>query len=74
MKKTGEVRLKATEAMYGKTKRDKMIENTTNMIVCLSEITAMQAMNLIKLQELLESKFEIIKSGSGHTSHDTQNN
>ena len=72
--KTGEVRLKATEALHGKKKRDQMLEDTTNMIVCLSDVTAMQAMNLIELRKLLETKFEIITQDNGHTTHDTQNN
>lgn len=72
--KTGEVRLKATEAMYGKVKRDKMLEDTTNMVVCLAHIASMEAMNLINLQKMLETKFEIITKSEGHTTHDTQNN
>lgn len=55
--KTGEVRLKATEALYGKEKRDKMLEDTANMIVCLSDLAKMQAMNLIKLHQLKEKPY-----------------
>lgn len=68
------VRITATEALYGKAKRDKLLDDTVNMVVGLAEVTAMQATNLIDLQEMLEKKFEIIKKEGGHTTHETQNN
>lgn len=68
------IRLKATEAMYGKKKRDQMLDDTANMVVCLAESTGRLAMNLIDLEDLIKTKFEIIKGKDSHTAHDTQNN
>jgi len=71
---TGELRLKATEEMYGKAKRDRMLEDTANMFVMLTEGVAKRAMDLMAIEEMLKKKFEITTTDNGNTSHETQNN
>lgn len=60
--------------MYGKAKRDRMVEDTANMVVMLTEGVAKRAIDLMAIEEVLKKKFEITTTNEGNTSHETQNN
>jgi hypothetical protein len=75
--KTGEplqgIRMRALESELGKEKRDKVIGDTANMLVHLNNGIGRIGLHNMQVQQLFETKFEIIKGDDKHSSDTTQN-
>lgn len=73
----GRIRVKGKAEHYGndKSKRDKAVSNTYNMIQTLAEQTGRMAMDLIEIEKILSRHIEQTGRDRGEdTSHEQQNN
>ena len=63
-------------AHYGgdKSKRDKKLADTANMLTLLSEVSGNQILGIMKLSDLVEKTWDIEHGPSSDSSHQQQNN
>jgi hypothetical protein len=74
--KDGAVKVKLVTAEVGKDKAKEIATNTLNMFYHLAKWTATHDMMYMELEEMLKAKWngEHLQGGSGHSSHEQQNN
>lgn len=70
------IRVKTNSKVDGKEKTHKLLSDTYNMVYHLSEMVARHAIFYMDLEKMMKDRLDAytIDDGSGHTSHEQQNN
>jgi hypothetical protein len=69
-----QIKMKLEHYQNDRKLRDQFVSDTVNMVTHLMDITGMMAAQLVNASKAIEEQVEITRYGSGHTSHDQQNN